>query len=387
MKRKTLLVLILAASVCRPAYAAVELVFAQVADGGGYRTIILLTNGSTTSTVATVTFTKSAGVPMAVTAGGTTSSSFNVDLPAGGAARLQTSGTPATTSTGWAKVTTSPPAEINGNAIFQLYSGTSLFCEASVPAASPGRWADFYADEEGGFNTAFALANPGSVPAEGTISLRNTRGEPIGSAAPLRLDPGKQTPIFLYQTITGATSGRAEISLTAGTVSVTALRFHASSLFSTIAVGQAPVAGAEIAALFSPAGGVRARLVSEISKAKSTIDVAIYSFTSYEIRDALIAAKNRGVAIRIVADSEQATVSSSQISALEQAGFSLKRVTGLSSGIMHNKYMVIDGTVLVTGSYNWSVSAESYNFENAVIIRGSTVVQDFVTDFGKLWAR
>jgi phosphatidylserine/phosphatidylglycerophosphate/cardiolipin synthase-like enzyme len=52
---------------------------------------------------------------------------------------------------------------------------------------------------------------------------------------------------------------------------------------------------------FSPNGGTSARIVQEINRAQSTIDVAIYSFTRDEIADALIAAKNRGVAIRILA--------------------------------------------------------------------------------------
>ncbi len=72
---------------------------------------------------------------------------------------------------------------------------------------------------------------------------------------------------------------------------------------------------------------------------------------------------------------------------LEQLGVSLKRVSGHSGGIMHNKYMIIDGTSLFTGSYNWSANAEDINFENAVFIQGLPVIQEFKRNFESVWSR
>jgi phosphatidylserine/phosphatidylglycerophosphate/cardiolipin synthase-like enzyme len=54
---------------------------------------------------------------------------------------------------------------------------------------------------------------------------------------------------------------------------------------------------------------------------------------------------------------------------------------------MHDKYMIIDGRLLVTGSYNWSASAESYNFENAIFIQGSSIIQSYEADFDKIWGK
>jgi hypothetical protein len=275
---------------------------------------------------------------------------------------------------------------LNGNAIFQLFNGNDLFSEASVPAAQPENSAEFYADEEGGFKTGFAMANPGSVPATGTLTLYAIAGTTVGRY-PLSIPPGQHSAAFLWQIFSGAPSGRAEINLISGALSVTALRFHTSSVFSTVSVGQPGGSTARISALFSPAGGIRARIISEISRATSTIDIAIYSFTADEIRDALIAAKNRGVVIRIVADASQAGGQGSEIATLEGLGFNLKRIAGISGGIMHDKYMIIDGKTLFTGSYNWSLSAEDSNFENAIFIQGSPVIQSYVADFNKIWAR
>ena len=54
---------------------------------------------------------------------------------------------------------------------------------------------------------------------------------------------------------------------------------------------------------------------------------------------------------------------------------------------MHNKYVIIDGLTLVTGSYNWSANAEDNNFENAVFIQGGPLIQSFAADFEGIWKR
>ena len=362
------------------------LIFPQIADGGGYKTILLLTNSSDTDTDATVSFLSDSGTPLAMTVGGVTSDSFLIRVSARGAARLTTSGSPATPVTGWASVSTTPPVDLNGNAIFQAFIGSILFCEASVPAVRPVSSVDFYVDEEAGFNTGFAIANPGTSPALGTLTLWSQGGTAI-STYQISLDPGHYMATYLWQIIKDAPSGRAEIALRSGYVAATAMRFHTSNVFSAMSVGQPGYSPAGSTALFSPNGGVRSRLIAEIARAQSTIDIAIYSFTADDLSAALIAARNRGVAIRIIADASQAGGSGSEIAKLEGLGFNLRRTAGIQNGIMHDKYMIIDGRLLVTRSYNWSASAESYNFENAVFIQGSSIIQSYEADFDRIWGK
>jgi hypothetical protein len=369
---------------------SVEIVFPHIADGGGYKTVLLLTNSSSNDTTAELSLFLSTGNPLQLTIDGLTASQFSVPIHAHGSARLSTSGESALTLVGWARVTASSSADLNGNAIFQYFNGASLFCEASVPVSPPVRSIDFYADEEGGFITGIALANPTDLPAEGTLTLWNASGEEIKSH-PISIPPLQHTSAFLYQLLdVGADSipsGRAQIDLTSGYISAAALRFHTSWLFSTLSVGQPGYAAAATTALFSPGGGVRSRIIAEIDQAQSTIDIAIYSFTADAIREALIAAKSRGIAIRIIADSSQADEAGAEIATLENAGFQVKRTSGLSGGIMHNKYMIIDGKLLVTGSYNWSANAEDRNYENAVFIQGSSLTQKYTDDFDRIWTK
>jgi PLD-like domain/Lamin Tail Domain len=369
-----------------PSADEVYLVFPHIADGGGYRTILLLTNQTAVPSDATLSFFSSSGVPLTVTIGSTTSSTFSLQIAARGSLKLETSGTSPSISTGWAKLTHSMAVQLSGNAIFQLFKGSALFSEASVPATYPAATADFFVDESGGFNTGFAMANPGSGTTMGQLTLRSTTGLASGTY-PFSLPSGQHTAVFLFQVLPGASSGRAEISITKGSLAIVALRFHSSSIFSTVSVATPGYAPAATTALFSPNGGVRARIVSEIDRAQSTLDLAIYSFTSDEIRNALARARTRGVTIRIIADTSQANGQGSEIANLESMGFNLKRSSGDSGGIMHNKYMIVDSSLLLTGSYNWSANAEDNNFENAVFIQASPLVQNYISDFNRIWAR
>ncbi len=361
--------------------SSLRLIFPQVADGGGYKTTILLTNKSSFSPSASVYFLNDNGMPMVVGVGQNAGSSFSFQIPSQGSWSLQTTGESQSASTGWALVSIAPSADVNGNAIFQLFNNGTLYSEASVPASSVTSSAEFYADEENGFMTGFAIANPGSVGAIGNITLRTKTGETVGTY-PLNIGSNKHLATFLAQIFPGAKTGRAEITFSSGAASITALRFHASSVFSSVSVGQNP-----ISSFFSPNGGVQKRIITEIDKASTSIDIAIYSFTADPIRDALMRAKSRGVSIRLIADLGQSSGQGSEISFLEQQGISVKRMSGESGGIMHNKYMIIDGITLFTGSYNWSANAEENSYENAVFVQGLKTVSEFSADFERLWKK
>jgi HKD family nuclease len=363
------------------------LIFPHFADGGGYVSSLLLTNATDRGTTATLSFFSGAGAPLDITIDGVTSRTRDVEVPAHGSAKVTTSGLPVSSVAGWVKVTTAPSVELSGNAVFQFFKDTVLFSEASVPAVLPVRSIDFFADEEGSFKTGFALANPGISKASGTITLWRQDGA-VYDSFPISLDPGGHMATFVGQIFGDhAPSGRVQLNLTTGCLAAVALRFHTSSIYSTVTVGQPGFTAAGVDAMFSPDAGIQERLVAEIDKAQSSIDIAIYSFTANSIREALVAAKERGITIRIISDTSQEGNDGGEIPTLKSMGFNLKLTSGLSNGIMHNKYMIIDGMSLVTGSYNWSSSAEFYNHENVVFLQGTRLIEKYQADFDKIWTK
>lgn len=125
--------------------------------------------------------------------------------------------------------------------------------------------------------------------------------------------------------------------------------------------------GAYPAASFSPRGGTEALLLDAISRARRTVDVAMFSFYSQPLAQALLDAKARGVRVRVVADTGQARRSEA-VRLLQSGGVDLRLSQGRTGGfsVMHHKFMVLDGRMFVGGSYNFSNNAEQNNHENTL---------------------
>jgi phosphatidylserine/phosphatidylglycerophosphate/cardiolipin synthase-like enzyme len=124
---------------------------------------------------------------------------------------------------------------------------------------------------------------------------------------------------------------------------------------------------------FSPKGGAQAGLVAAIGQAEKTILVQAYSFTSAPVAVALKAAHDRGVAVRVILDKSQRTERYSDLAFLIQAG--IPTWIDAVHPIAHNKVMVIDGSTVVTGSFNFTKAAEEKNGENLLILESPELAE------------
>jgi len=141
---------------------------------------------------------------------------------------------------------------------------------------------------------------------------------------------------------------------------------------------------AEIKIFFSPNGGIADEIIKQIDASQKYIDIAMYSFTSQPIAEAIIRAKNRGVKARILLDKLQAAGKYSQYQFLFDSGIEV--ITDVHAGIMHNKIAIIDGMVLFTGSYNWTKSAEEKNEENLLLfVDEEEIIKIYQTQLNYLW--
>lgn len=120
---------------------------------------------------------------------------------------------------------------------------------------------------------------------------------------------------------------------------------------------------------FSPSYGgesCASNLVSEIGKARKTIRVGAYQFTSQSMADALIKAHKKGVDVKMVVDNLAVEGRNSKVSLCASNGISV--VVDRKHGIFHNKMVMIDKKTVITGSYNFTENAERRNAENMWII-------------------
>src|SRR3990172_691908 len=102
--------------------------------------------------------------------------------------------------------------------------------------------------------------------------------------------------------------------------------------FAGLLILHAAPALAEPEVYFSPGGGIRDRLLRAINHTKATIDLAIFDFTSGELAGALLAAKERGVLVRIAADARQAQGKHSEIPFLLEKGIKVRLTQGRGQG-------------------------------------------------------
>jgi len=136
---------------------------------------------------------------------------------------------------------------------------------------------------------------------------------------------------------------------------------------------------------FSPNGGVQDQIIKRINTSKSFVDVAVYSFTSGDIADALARATKRGVKVRVIRDSTQSSNENDENGFLQQNGIDVQIRSGRGRGIMHDKFAIFDGKEAFTGSYNWTNNAENNNWENALFTDEQKVIQAYEKEFEVLW--
>jgi phosphatidylserine/phosphatidylglycerophosphate/cardiolipin synthase-like enzyme len=148
---------------------------------------------------------------------------------------------------------------------------------------------------------------------------------------------------------------------------------------------QASFASGETEAIFSQERSIKEVLLKEVESTTSTIDLAVREITSPEMSQALLKAKERGVKLRVIADSKQAKMKSSQITTLIHQGIPVKVLRGKDDGVMNHRFAILDGKKVVTGSFDWSEASEKWNYENIVIIRDSEGVASYQREFDRLW--
>ena len=120
-----------------------------------------------------------------------------------------------------------------------------------------------------------------------------------------------------------------------------------------------------------------------ISRANESVHVMVYGFTLDDLSEALIEAKGRGVEVKVVIERESAYWSGSEYERLLRAGVDV-RLDG-NPHTMHHKVVVIDGKIVITGSYNWTWSAENRNDENVVILMDEGLAGSYEREFQRVW--
>jgi phosphatidylserine/phosphatidylglycerophosphate/cardiolipin synthase-like enzyme len=123
------------------------------------------------------------------------------------------------------------------------------------------------------------------------------------------------------------------------------------------------------AVYFSPNGGATHAILEGIRSAKRTILVQAYLLYATRLAGALVRAHQRGVQVHVILDAtaQPHHPPVSAVARLVAAGIAVS--LDARHAWAHDKVMILDGAIVITGSYNWTVAAEQQNGENLLVIR------------------
>ncbi len=137
---------------------------------------------------------------------------------------------------------------------------------------------------------------------------------------------------------------------------------------------------------FSPEGSAQKLVLETIASAKHDIQILAYAFQAPDIMQALVAAKNRGVKVRVVVDKKGNKGKTSKKAMDFVTSNDVELRTNGHFHIHHDKVIIVDGSTVETGSFNFAPSAETANSENVVVIRDMPeVAKQYVAHWQSRW--
>lgn len=162
--------------------------------------------------------------------------------------------------------------------------------------------------------------------------------------------------------------------------------FRLALLFMLLLLSQPSHAELSIEVGFSPEGSAQRLVLKAINEAKQSIQILAYSFQAPEIMQALTDAGKRGVKVRVVVDKKRNLAASNQKALRFVTANGVELRTNDRFNIHHDKTIIVDSEIVLTGSFNFTASAGSANSENVVVIREAPeIAKQYLAHWQSRW--
>jgi phosphatidylserine/phosphatidylglycerophosphate/cardiolipin synthase-like enzyme len=176
---------------------------------------------------------------------------------------------------------------------------------------------------------------------------------------------------------------RQAVSGTANTFAARQVLEWVEDVIKTLEPSRAAVREHDVAVHFSPGTECLDCIVRLLRQTRRSVDICVFTITDDRVAEPILHAHKRGVAVRIVSDDDKALDEGSDIYRLRHAGVPVR--VDRCEHHMHHKFAIFDDYTVVTGSYNWTRSAATYNRENLILSSDPRLVQPFRDSFEELW--
>ena len=137
------------------------------------------------------------------------------------------------------------------------------------------------------------------------------------------------------------------------------------------------------AAYFSPGPDCRIAIEQAMETALDELLICVFTISDDRLSDAIQRAHRNGLTVRVISDNDKMEDKGNDVERLSLSGVDVR--IDRSPEHMHHKFMVVDGHTVLTGSYNWTRSAETRNEENLVVLDDPVLAGRFAEEFERIW--
>lgn len=137
-------------------------------------------------------------------------------------------------------------------------------------------------------------------------------------------------------------------------------------------------------AIFFPSEESEARLVGFLGKAKISMLVCVFTITNNKLADQIYKNWQRNLDVKVISDDECSKQLGSDVFDLANAGIPV-RLDDSPQSHMHNKFVILDNRIVITGSFNWTTAGVNSNQENLCILDNAELAKKYELEFGRLW--
>ncbi len=142
--------------------------------------------------------------------------------------------------------------------------------------------------------------------------------------------------------------------------------------------------GTNIQIYFGAENTVLASVISEVNAATSSVRFATFSFTDFDLAKAMMDKAASGVGVSGVFETTGSMTEAAELKTLYCAGIPVFQDG--NAGVLHDKMIIVDGTTVITGSFNFSSNAANNNDENLMIIKNADIAQLYLQEWDRIRA-
>jgi len=125
------------------------------------------------------------------------------------------------------------------------------------------------------------------------------------------------------------------------------------------------------------------KMLRRLRSTERRLDLCLFLITCHEFSKVILECQEKGVVVRLIMEQSSEGNTGCQVGKLREAGVLVR--SRKKNFLMHHKFALVDGKMLVNGSFNWTGQAVMANNENVVITNEENIVGKFVEEFERLW--